>query len=115
MTEDKEMTTVVYRRWKSNGGLIALFPTIEADMNAENCMSYETIGQHGSASYLQVIKATRPAFRGDDLKAFELELLAIGYQLNPRLACAANNYDWREMRREQLRGYLTTAQATTAL
>lgn len=55
------MTPVVFRKWKNNGGIIALFPSIPANDNPSMCMSYEHIGQHGAASILLSQAATVPA------------------------------------------------------
>ena len=52
---------VVFRRWKSCGTLIALFPELPADPYGRYCDSYEHVGQHGGADYHGVIQATIPA------------------------------------------------------
>ena len=78
-------TPVVFRKWKDNGGIIALFPDLNfanGAANFGNIMSYEHVGQHGEAheSLLRerkrFVKAT-PAEYADLLK----ELTGIGYNL----------------------------------
>lgn len=98
-------TTVIFRRFYEGGELIALFPKIAADMNPANCMSYQRIGQHGSANYAGILRNSRAAILGPELKALELELIGIGYQLNIRLASPKGNEEWAADRREQLREF----------
>ena len=64
--------------------VIALFPYEIADMKG-NCLSYQHVGQHGAASYSDIISESRPAttfalsaLESNDLKQ---ELKALGYQL----------------------------------
>ena len=54
-------TLVVFRRWRDNGDIIALFPEIPSDINGHFCEAYEHVGQHGGADCHGVIQATRPA------------------------------------------------------
>jgi hypothetical protein len=74
--------TVVFRRWKENGSLIALFPDLPADLYGDYCDAYEHVGQHGGADYHGVVQHTRPCSLNDaaDLAA---ELRTIGYVLRP--------------------------------
>lgn len=71
------MTKVVFRKWRDTDDIIALFPEINAG-NSGHCQSYEHIGQHGGADYMNVIARTRPASPAEyaDLLA---ELRCIGY------------------------------------
>jgi hypothetical protein len=75
-----ENTKVIFRKWRKEGGVLALFPEIPADIQGNHCQSYEAIGQHGAADYDLCIRRTRPASPGEyqDLKK---ELEKIGYQL----------------------------------
>lgn len=57
--DNKCKMVVVFRKFKDKD-VIALFPDVEADMSG-NCMSYQHIGQHGSAEYNYVIYKTKPA------------------------------------------------------
>ena len=45
-----ETTVVVFRKWKTNGDIIALFPELPADNEGYLCDSYEHVGQHGHPS-----------------------------------------------------------------
>ncbi len=71
-------TAVIFRKWRSNGDIIALFPAEVSDYQGQYCLSYMHIGQHGGAEYsliLQQTLPTKPAEYADLLK----ELIAIGY------------------------------------
>jgi hypothetical protein len=72
---------VVFRRWK-NGGLIALFPELPADMSGFLVDAYEHIGQHGGADYHGVIQQTSPCSVSDAADLIT-ELRTIGYELKP--------------------------------
>jgi len=78
MTE--EVTAVLFRRWKENGDLIALFPTQLADYQGWFVDSYMHVGQHAAADFHGVVRATTPALpvEAADLKR---ELERIGYRL----------------------------------
>lgn len=77
---NSEATLVVFRRWRDNGDIIALFPTIPSDAQGWLCEAYEHIGQHGGADYHGVIAATRPVTPEDAAPLAE-ELTRIGYRL----------------------------------
>lgn len=77
---DKHKTMVVFRIWKDNGDCIALMPM---DRYNDLCNSYEHIGQHGAASYLIVMKQTRPA-KPEECIDLADELRDIGYNLEVR-------------------------------
>ena len=51
-------TKTIFRKFKDNGDIIALFPEIPSDYIGRYCDSYVHIGQHGSANYQLVIKNT---------------------------------------------------------
>lgn len=75
-------TRVIFRRWKgANSSVIALFPDIPGTNNPRTCLSYERIGQHGSADIAFVISDTRPA-RGSDVGELRKELTWAGYDLH---------------------------------
>lgn len=76
---DTEKTKVVFRKWKSNGDIIALFPNT-LDLRNGSVMSYEHIGQHGDASPLLTQAHTVPA-RPMEYEALRRELESIGYNL----------------------------------
>jgi hypothetical protein len=73
-------TKVIFRKWKSNGDVIALFPEIAATCSdAWLCSSFEHVGQHGAADP-SIISQTKPATPQEyaDLKA-ELEAYPYEY------------------------------------
>ena len=74
-----EIVTVVFRKWKDSGDILALFPEITANP-AGQVLSYQHIGQHGAADYQhcihQTVKATE--IESEPLKD---ELTRIGYNL----------------------------------
>jgi hypothetical protein len=49
MEKDKHKTLVIFRKWKSDGSIIAIFP-FEAWSSAYDCASYMHIGQHGGCN-----------------------------------------------------------------
>ena len=73
-------TAVIFRKWKSDGEIIALFPEIPSDGSGYHCLSYGHIGQHGGANYRLVLQATIPATLRDS-EPLAKELTAIGYAL----------------------------------
>lgn len=77
-----DTTQVVFRRWRDNGDIIALFPEIPSDINGYFCEAYEHVGQHGGADYYGVVQATRPVSVEDAAPLAE-ELTRIGYNLQP--------------------------------
>ena len=56
---------VVFRKWKENGDVIALFPQLPADLYGEYCDAYEHVGQHGGADFHGVIRQTTPCSLND--------------------------------------------------
>jgi hypothetical protein len=82
MANSKPITLVVFRRWKENGDIIALFPELPSDINGFYCDSYEHVGQHGGADYYGVIQATKPVAKRD-AQELARELTRIGYRLKP--------------------------------
>lgn len=78
MKKDKEKTVVVFRVWRKEGTVIALFPGI--DEGNGHCSSYEHVGQHGGADYRLVIARTRPA-TPNEYQDLLKELRRIGYNV----------------------------------
>src|SRR5262245_27279552 len=85
---ETEKTIVVFRKWKDNGQVIALFPTIPSDVLGWDCDSYEHVGQHGSADYHGVVQATNPVGR-KETGPLKRELTRIGYRLVIRQRASA--------------------------
>lgn len=86
METDKEITRVVFRKFKVKGFkdvVIALFPDdlYNSDLYSNDIvMSYETVGQHGSASYSSVMIRTYPA-KPIEYANLQSELESLGYNL----------------------------------
>ncbi|MEO9849236.1 MAG: hypothetical protein ABJF65_00295 [Reichenbachiella sp.] len=56
----KQPTEVIFRKYKTQGDLIALFPyEIESYLGDVSC--YQHVGQHGNAHYPSCIQRTVPA------------------------------------------------------
>lgn len=70
-------TKVIFRKFKREGDIIALFPELPGDRNPETCNSYMHIGQHGSAS-VALVADTRLA-KPDEYADLLAELQRIGY------------------------------------
>lgn len=77
--QDTEVVRVIFRKWRSNQGVIALFPDIAAD-NRGSILSYEHIGQHGGASVCLTSAYTLPA-QPHEYAPLMRELQSIGYKL----------------------------------
>lgn len=79
MQTDTDTVRVVFRKWKSNGGIIALFPDLPFD-NRGNITSYEHVGQHGAASTI-LFGAYTVAAKPREYAELLRELKQIGYSL----------------------------------
>ena len=76
---DTEVTKVVFRKFKNDSEIIALFP--EEPGNASyNCMSYMHNGQHSAADYSAIVARTLPA-PSDEYNDLKRELEDMGYNL----------------------------------
>lgn len=73
-------TLVIFRRFKDNGDIIALFPEEPHDLLGRYCVSYMRVGQHAGADYPGVIRASTPAKRSE-YASLARELRRIGYKL----------------------------------
>lgn len=83
MEKDTTKTKVIFRKWKEDGDIIALFPELNhanGAANRGNIMSYMHVGQHGEASESLLRERSRLVTATEeeaaDLKA---ELESIGY------------------------------------
>ena len=70
------MTRVIFRKFKDNGEIIALFPDIVASFFER--MSYMHIGQHSGVDYDLCIKCTKLATE-EEYAPLLAELKSIGY------------------------------------
>lgn len=75
-------TRVIFRKFRSNGEVIALFPDIPGTNSLATCSSYLHVGQHGAAS-VDLSPYTGIA-KPDDYRALREELEHIGYVLEIR-------------------------------
>lgn len=78
MKETDKYTKVIFRYWMN--GVVAIFPEIPGDMNPQNCLSYQHIGQHCTCDPFYIIKSSKPAteIQYNNLK---VELESLGYKL----------------------------------
>ena len=95
-----EETETVFRMFPE-GDVIALFPTVPADL-AGHCSSYMHIGQHGAADYHHVIGRTRPA-GSDEHHDLLLELSRLGYAVRAMRRASRRMHDDRQ---SELHGWL---------
>jgi len=51
-------TKTIFRKFKDNGDIIALFPEVPSDIGGKNCDSFMHIGQHSAANYQYLLKET---------------------------------------------------------
>lgn len=95
LNEFLPVTQVVFRRWRDNGNIIALFPELPADYLGRFCDAYEHIGQHSGADYYGVILATKPV-SPEDAALLARELERIGYRLRPIKRAARRVHEARQ-------------------
>jgi hypothetical protein len=74
-------TKVIFRRFKDDGTIIALFP--DQLWNSTHIASYQHAGQHGPAEYIGLLQVTKLAKPGE-YAALARELTSIGYELDIR-------------------------------
>jgi len=72
-----EKSVVIFRKFKSDGSIIALFP-YEIDNRIGHCNSYMHIGQHSGADYDGLIECTVLA-TPEEYSDLSRELSVIGY------------------------------------
>ena len=77
-----EPDKVIFRKWKDNGDIIAVFPEIPSDTRSWYlCESYEHVGQHGGCNYQDAILPQTVPARPDEYQELLQELSEIGYNL----------------------------------
>ena len=89
------VTHVVFRKWKDNGDILALFPQLPADHSGYFCSSYMHVGQHGPADYDHCIRKTKPC---SDYEVQDLyrELVSLGYCLAIRHRAGKQDRNYRQ-------------------
>lgn len=70
-------SSVTFRKFKDNGEIIALFPTVKNNWDGSLILSYMHEGQHGSAS-MDILGETKPA-TASEYNDLLIELENIGY------------------------------------
>lgn len=71
-------TPVIFRKFKNDKSIIALFPCEAGTNDPYTCNSYQHIGQHGSATIDLCSIGTLPA-KPEEYKDLFEELVKIGY------------------------------------
>ena len=99
--ESTPVTLVIFRRWRNNGDIIALFPELPADCQGYFCDAYEHVGQHGGADYQGVVRETKPVSLEDAADLIQ-ELERIGYRLK---VIKRASHRLHETRRETAQSY----------
>jgi hypothetical protein len=95
----KNQTKVVFRKWKKEGTIIAIFPEEISDNAGYLCSSYEHVGQHGGCDPQLVMGMTAPATEKEYSELFQ-ELTAIGYKLKVMRNISSNAF---YVRRKKIR------------
>lgn len=72
------MTHVVFRKWKDDGAIIALFPYIVDTQDPWSCLSYMHTGQHGGACTRHITTVTTLA-KPSEYASLLKELKNVGY------------------------------------
>ncbi len=83
LMQDTEETVVIFRKFKDDGSIIALFPELDYESGHANwgkVQSYMHVGQHGEADYANVVTLTTPA-QEHEYEDLAEELASIGYNL----------------------------------
>lgn len=60
MQQDTFKTVVIFRKYRNNNDIVAIFPDITDGPNGEK-LGYEFVGQHFHADYSTMIAITKPA------------------------------------------------------
>jgi hypothetical protein len=82
MVKNNFKTIVVFRKFKDQGDIVALFPAEVVDL-VGHCNSYQHIGQHGAASYRFCMAITQ-SVKLKEYRALKQELESLGYDLDVR-------------------------------
>lgn len=109
-TNEPKLTPVIFRRLKSNGAVIALFPEEAGSTNSADCLCYMHIGQHGTAAIDLMMgrkgAATLAASIDEaDVAELKAELEELGYVLDVK---TRNTRTMREKRRQEIATLVAT-------
>lgn len=83
-------TPVIFRAFRDNGDVIALFVTVPADASGVYCWSYMHVGQGGAAHYHKLVADTRPA-TDEEAQPLREELERMGYELRVVRRCTSKH------------------------
>jgi len=97
MKDTDEYTKVIFRYWMND--VVAIFPEIPGDLNPQNCLSYQHIGQHCTCNPFYIITSSKPAteIQYQDLK---IELESLGYKLKVVKKLSPKNIEIRSKKLE---------------
>jgi len=106
------VTPVIFRAFRDNGEVIALFPTLPGGRRPWEILSYMHVGQHGTADYFALTAPapgggwssapTRPA-TALDYEDLYRELTALGYNLSVRQKFSPKLREELEQNRREMR------------
>lgn len=77
--KDNYKTKVIFRKFKSTGEVIALFPELPGTNDYSTCESYMHIGQHSAASVS--LSSITVRAREEEYASLQAELESLGYNL----------------------------------
>lgn len=84
-TKHARRVVVIFRRWRTGTGVIALMPFEPATADGRYCTSFEHVGQHCAADYAGVIRQSRPATAEEYAPLLrELQAAPYRYRFNVR-------------------------------
>lgn len=78
--KDTHKTKVIFRKFKDNGDVIAIFPEELGDSSIYTCSSYVRVGQHSACDPVGLIPVTKLA-KKSEYKDLACELTNLGYNL----------------------------------
>ena len=78
--KDTDITKVIFRKYKSNGDILAVFPEHAGTNHPSTCSCYERVGQHGTMAVSFMAPYTVPATKRK-YASLKRELEQIGYNL----------------------------------
>jgi hypothetical protein len=91
-------TKVIFRKFKSDGEILALFPEVPHDRMGDFCVSYAHVGQHGAAS--PVLTGTTSPATPEESAPLKREIESLGYDLE---VCRRVSFKMDKARREAAR------------
>lgn len=72
---------VIFRRWRRNAGIVAIFPTEAGDMTGASCKAFDGVThQIISRDYFALTQGTRPVTEMSEYQSLLAELQTMGVQ-----------------------------------